>query len=47
MIPRTYMSEEKFNEELAAGNIEYETYEEYKEAADKYYDELDASSDED
>ncbi len=47
MIPRIYMTEEKFKEELEAGNIDYNSYEEYKEVADELYDEIDAEEEED
>lgn len=45
MIPRVFMTEERFLKELKEGKIIHKTYEEYKKAVNKVYDELEQNSD--
>lgn len=46
MIPRVYMTKERFEEEQKKGNMPHKTYEEYVESVNKLFDELDAQKDE-
>jgi len=46
MIPRVYMTEERFEEEQKKGEMPHKTYEDYKLSVDKLYDELDLEEDE-
>lgn len=47
MIPRVYMTEERFEEEVKKGEMPHKTYEDYKASVDKLFDELDKEVDED
>lgn len=45
MIPRVYMTKERFEEEQKSGNMPHATYEEYVESVNKLFDELDLEED--
>lgn len=45
MIPRVYMTKERFEKELKEGNMPHKTYEEYIASVNKVYDELESHND--
>ncbi len=45
MIPRVFMTEERFDKELKEGSMPHKTYQEYLDAVKKLYDELESHND--